>query len=76
MLSRVHCSIEYSENNQWVIRDGYISKYKDIPNRKMSTNGTWLLFNLIFRFYLGEETEIQDSMVFKANLTLFKVFTL
>ena len=41
MLSRIHCSVEFVENKQWVVRDGYTIKYKETPNRKMSTNGTW-----------------------------------
>jgi pSer/pThr/pTyr-binding forkhead associated (FHA) protein len=42
MLSRIHCTIEYRDNVGWLIRDGYLSKYKDGSyESKNSTNGTW-----------------------------------
>ena len=42
MLSRLHCTIEFRENFGWIIRDGYLSRYKDGScENKHSTNGTW-----------------------------------
>ena len=61
MLSRVHCCINYIENDScekgWYIKDG------DMKGKK-STNDTW--------FYSAEETLIYDKMVFKTNHILFK----
>ena len=60
MLSRVHCCINYKEKNNekgWYIKDGNLQG-------KKSTNDTW--------FYTGEETEINDQMIFKTNHNLFK----
>ena len=60
MLSRVHCCINYKEKNNekgWYIKDGNLQG-------KKSTNDTW--------FYTGEETVINDQMIFKTNHNLFK----
>jgi hypothetical protein len=60
MLSRIHCYINYKENNNdkgWFIKDG------DTKGKK-STNYTW--------FYSAEETLIYDKMIFKTNHNLFK----
>jgi predicted component of type VI protein secretion system len=42
-------------DGHWVLTDGH--------NGKVSTNGTWI--------YLNEDYQIFDSMVFKANQTIF-----
>ena len=62
LLSRVHCTIEYDEENGWVIYDGRIDddEYKNKP----STNGTWL--------YLIEEIPIEDGLIFKNNKNAFE----
>ena len=62
LLSRVHCTIEYDEENGWVIYDGRIddNEYKNKP----STNGTWL--------YLIEEIPIEDGLIFKNNKNAFE----
>jgi hypothetical protein len=43
------------EDGYWRLTDGY--------HGKVSTNGTWI--------YLNDDFEIFDSMVFKANQTIF-----
>ena len=40
LLSRVHCTIDYEEENGWVLYDGRIDE--DEKKNKPSTNGTWL----------------------------------
>ena len=40
LLSRVHCTIKYDEENGWVIYDGRIDD--DETKNKSSTNDTWL----------------------------------
>ena len=62
LLSRVHCTIKYDEENGWVIYDGRIDddEYKNKP----STNGTWL--------YLIEEIPIEDGLIFKNNKNAFE----
>lgn len=57
LLSKIHCSITYSENQGWIFSDGH--------DGKPSTNGCWL--------FLNEEAEVYDGMIFKHNQTLFKV---
>ena len=60
MLSRVHCCINYKENDKekgWYIKDGNLEG-------KKSTNDTW--------FYLAEDTLIYDQMIIKTNHNLFK----
>ena len=60
MLSRVHCCINYKENDKekgWYIKDGNLEG-------KKSTNDTWL--------YSAEETLIYDQMIIKTNHNLFK----
>ena len=62
MLSRVHCSLFYVENEKeeekgWYLKDGNL-------NGKKSTNDTW--------FYSAEETLIENDMIFKTNHNLFK----
>ena len=73
MLSRIHCSIIF-QNNNWILRDGCKDQklvYSNMENGKIeeiweeSTNGTWI--------YLSEETEIENNMIFKANDTLFTI---
>lgn len=59
MLSRIHCTVEYFDNN-WYISDGNTLNKNNI---KRSTNGTWI--------YALEEIEIFDQMTFKANHNLF-----
>jgi pSer/pThr/pTyr-binding forkhead associated (FHA) protein len=42
MLSRIHSSIEFSNNLGWILRDGYCMKNTDGNfESKSSTNGTW-----------------------------------
>ena len=62
LLSRVHCTIDYTEDEGWIIYDGKIDD--DINNNKASTNGTWL--------FLIEETEIKDGLIFKNNKNAFE----
>ena len=61
MISRKHCFIynklKEDNNCEWFIKDGNIEG-------KRSTNETW--------FYIYEETEIFDQMMFKTNHYLFK----
>ena len=42
LLSRVHCTIDYTDEEGWVIYDGKIDD--DETKNKPSTNGTWLFF--------------------------------
>ena len=51
LLSRVHCTIEYRDNEGRFINDGKIDE--DISQNMPSTNGTWL--------YLIEETPTYDN---------------
>ena len=62
LLSRVHCTIDYTEDEGWIIYDGKIDD--DKSNNKPSTNGTWL--------FLIEETEIKDGLIFKNNKNAFE----
>ena len=62
LLSRVHCTIEYRDNEGWFIYDGKIDE--DISQNRPSTNGTWL--------YLIEETPIYDQMIFKSNQNVYE----
>ena len=62
LLSRIHCTIEYEEENGWVIYDGRIDE--DEYKNKPSTNGTWL--------YLIEEIPIEDGLIFKNNKNAFE----
>ena len=62
LLSRVHCTIDYSEEEGWIIYDGKIDD--DESNNKPSTNGTWL--------FLIEESEITDGFIFKNNKNAFE----
>ena len=62
LLSRVHCTIEYEEEEGWVIYDGKIDD--DENKNKPSTNGTWL--------YLIEEIPIEDGLIFKNNKNAFE----
>ena len=61
LLSKVHCTVYFKDNLEWVIQDGYVNELNII---KPSTNGTWLMLNL--------ETEITNEMIFKSNQNLFK----
>ena len=63
LLSRVHCTIKYDEENGWVIYDGRIDDDDEYKN-KPSTNGTWL--------YLIEEIPIEDGLIFKNNKNAFE----
>ena len=62
LLSRVHCTIEFKENEGWFISDGKIDD--ELKENKPSTNGTWL--------YLIEETPIFDKMIFKSNQNVYE----
>ena len=62
LLSRVHCTIDYSEEEGWVIYNGRIDE--DENKNKPSTNGTWL--------FLIEESEIYDGLIFKNNKNAFE----
>ena len=57
LLSRVHCTIEYKDDEGWFILDGKIDD--EVSQNRPSTNGTWL--------YLIEETPIDEGMIFKSN---------
>lgn len=61
LLSRVHCTIEYKDDEGWFISDG---KIDDDSSNRPSTNGTWL--------YLIEEALITDNMVFKSNQNVYE----
>ena len=62
LLSRVHCTIDYEEENGWVLYDGRIDE--DEKKNKPSTNGTWL--------FLIEEAQIDDGFIFKNNKNAFE----
>lgn len=62
LLSRVHCTLLYTEECGWVLRDGKKENVND--EGKSSTNGTWI--------YLMEESEVVDGMIFKGNQNLFE----
>ena len=62
LLSRVHCTMEYNDEEGWVIYDGKIDD--DESKNKHSTNGTWL--------FLIEETQIDDGLIFKNNKNVFE----
>ena len=62
LLSRVHCTIEYNDEEGWVIYDGKIND--DESKNKPSTNGTWL--------YLIEEIPIEEGLIFKDNKNAFE----
>ena len=63
LLSRVHCTFEYDEQEGWYIYDGRIDD-DDISKNKPSTNGTWL--------YLIEEIPVEDGLIFKNNKNAFE----
>ena len=60
LLSRIHCTLEYDDEEGWVIYDGKI----DVNENKKSTNGTWL--------YLIEEIPIENGLIFKNNKNAFE----
>ena len=62
LLSRVHCTIEYRNDEGWFIFDGKIDD--ESSENRPSTNGTWL--------YLIEETPINDNMIFKSNQNVYE----
>ena len=62
LLSRIHCTLEYEDEEGWVIYDGKIDE--DESKNKPSTNGTWL--------YLIEEIPIEDGLIFKNNKNAFE----
>ena len=62
LLSRVHCTIEYKEDEGWFILDGKIDD--EVSQNRPSTNGTWL--------YLIEETPIDEGMIFKSNQNVYE----
>ena len=62
LLSRVHCTIEYNDEEGWVIYDGKIND--DESKNKPSTNGTSL--------YLIEEIPIEEGLIFKNNKNAFE----
>ena len=62
LLSRVHCTIEYKDDEGWFISDGKIDE--ELSQNRPSTNGTWL--------YLIEETPITEGMIFKSNQNVYE----
>ena len=56
LLSQIHCTINYSEKEGWLLTDGQINK--------PSTNGTWL--------YINDEYNIYDKMIFKTGQIMFQ----
>ena len=56
-LSRCQCSLEFSQEKGWCVKDG--------DGVKMSTNGTWL--------FAEEACDLHSGTIFKAGQTLFKV---
>lgn len=68
LLSRVHCSVWWDENEgKWMMLDGKEEKEGEKEQEKegvkSSTNGTWV--------YVIEEKEITEGMIFKSNYNLF-----
>ena len=61
-MSRIHCTIEYKDEQGWFISDGKIDE--ESSQNRPSTNGTWL--------YLIEETPIIDNMIFKSNQNVYE----
>ena len=62
LLSRIHCTIEYKDEDGWFIMDGRAND--GFCEDKPSTNGTWLC--------LMEEMPIIDGMIFKSNQNQYK----
>jgi len=62
MLSRIHCTIDFS-NDKWYIQDGLAKNGIQDDEIKKSTNGSWI--------YAYDEIPIKDKMIFKANHNLF-----
>lgn len=58
LISKIQCYINCKDEN-WVLYDG------DCETERSSTNGTW--------FYLSEDFEIYDGMIFKSNHSLFQI---
>ena len=69
LLSKFQANIKYDEITGWILNDGF--------EGKTSTNGTWYgyiyIYLILFRLYLSEDFTIYNSMIFKANQTLFQV---
>jgi hypothetical protein len=70
MLSRIHCTVylyNEGEERKFGIKDGSNSLSDDMDFKvwKNSTNGTW--------FYIADDYEIHDGMIYKAHNTIFKV---
>ena len=62
MLSRIHCTIDFS-NDKWYIQDGLAKNGIQDEEIKKSTNGSWI--------YAYDEIPIVNKMIFKANHNLF-----
>ena len=62
MLSRIHCTIDFS-NDKWYIQDGLAKNGIQDDEIKKSTNGSWI--------YAYDEIPIVNKMIFKANHNLF-----
>jgi len=62
MLSRIHCTIDFS-NDKWYIQDGLAKNGIQDDEIKKSTNGSWI--------YAYDEIPINNKMIFKANHNLF-----
>ena len=58
MLSRIHCTLSYSEKG-WTVTDGN-------ETGQESTNGTWI--------FAYDEMEISDGMQFKSNSCNFTCY--
>lgn len=62
LLSRIHCTINYKENEGWFLYDGKFDDETPEENRQ-STNGTWLC--------MMDETKIEEGMIFKSSHNVY-----
>jgi len=65
ILSRIQCTIIYTDDEGWMIMDGHPKNPNNITGEfESSTNGTWV--------YLSRDTQVFDGMILKTNHTLFQ----
>ena len=63
LLSRIHCTIQYTNEKGWVIYDGKKDDENENQNQ-VSTNGIWS--------YINDETQIYDGFIFKNSKSAFE----
>lgn len=63
LLSRIHCTIQHTDEEGWVIYDGKKDDEDENQNQE-STNGVWS--------YINDETQIYDGLIFKNNRSAFE----